>query len=85
MVQRPTSGLLQTVEDDVADRASQVSRSPVRTREECLEQILRAFRDIADRDDIHEAALRLTLVPNWIENEAARAAADPIFLDLRLV
>jgi hypothetical protein len=52
---------------------------------ECLEQILRAFRDIADRDDIHQAADRLALVQEWVRNEAERAAADPIFADLRLV
>ena len=55
------------------------------TRTECLEQILQAFRDIADRDDIHQAAERLALVQQWIENEAARAAADPVFVDLALL
>lgn len=48
------------------------------SRTECLEQILYAFRDIADRDDIHQAAERLALVQQWIETEAARAAADPV-------
>jgi hypothetical protein len=52
---------------------------------ECLEQILRAFDDIVDRDDIHKASERLALVQAWIEHEAERAAADPIFVDLRLV
>jgi hypothetical protein len=61
------------------------SRKLLGTRPECLEQILRAFRDIADRDDIHQAAERLTLVQDWIRTEAERAAADPIFVDLRLV
>jgi hypothetical protein len=51
------------------------------TRQECLEQILRAFFDIADRDDIHQAAQRLDSVQQWIGQEAARAAADPIFAD----
>jgi len=55
------------------------------TRGACLEQILEAYRDIADLDDIHQAALRLALVQKWIRDEAERAAADPIFLDLRLV
>jgi hypothetical protein len=60
-------------------------RKPLRTRLECLEQILRAFRDIADRDDIHQAADRLALVQDWVRDEAERAAADPVFVDLRLV
>jgi hypothetical protein len=51
------------------------------TRQECLEQILKAFFDIADRDDIHQAAARLDSVQQWIGREAARAAADPIFAD----
>ena len=57
----------------------------LRSKFECLEQILRAFRDIADRDDIHQAANRLALVQQWIDHEAAAAAADPIFVGLRLV
>jgi len=61
------------------------SRKILDTRLECLEQILRAFRDIADRDDIHQAADRLASVQEWIRNEAERAAADPIFIDLRVV
>ena len=61
------------------------SRKLLDTRLESLEQILRAFRDIADRDDIHQAADRLASVQEWIQNEAERAAADPIFVDLRLV
>jgi hypothetical protein len=52
---------------------------------ECLEQILRAFFDIADHDDIHQAAERLKLVTQWIDSERQRAAADPIFARLRLV
>lgn len=59
--------------------------SPMSTRAECLEQILRAFFDIADRDDIHQAAERLALVQQWIENETEHAAADPLFADLQLV
>jgi hypothetical protein len=58
---------------------------PLASRADCLEEILQAFRDIADRDDIHQAAHRLVLVQEWIRNEAQRAAADPIFLELRLV
>jgi hypothetical protein len=50
-------------------------------REGCLEQLLLAFDDIADRDDIHQAAQRLALVQAWIRDEAERAAADPIFLE----
>ena len=83
MVRRRTSDLLQPVEGDSGrDKAS---RKRLGTRLECLEQILRAFRDIADLDDIHQAADRLASVQEWIRNEAERAAADPIFVDLRLV
>ena len=53
--------------------------SPPRTRQQCLEQILWAFFDIADRDDIHQAAARLGFVQKWIGVEASRAAADPVF------
>lgn len=51
-------------------------------RIDCLEQLLLAFHDIVDRDDIHQAAQRLELVQQWIRDEAERAAADPIFGDL---
>jgi hypothetical protein len=51
----------------------------IATRTACLEQILEAFCDIADRDDIHQAAQRLLLVQDWIRHEAAEAAADPLF------
>jgi hypothetical protein len=44
-----------------------------------------AFFDIADRDDIHQAAVRLGFVQKWIGVEASRAAADPVFADLLLV
>ncbi|HTV89784.1 MAG TPA: hypothetical protein VME41_12270 [Stellaceae bacterium] len=54
-------------------------------RAECLKQVLLAFRDIADRDDIHRAAERLAQVQQWIRDEAARAAADPVFAELRAV
>jgi hypothetical protein len=85
MAQRRTSDLLRPVRIDQADRAAEVLQAPLRTRIDCLEQILRAFHDIADRDDIHQAAERLALVREWIRNEAERAAVDPIFVDLRLV
>jgi hypothetical protein len=84
MARRRTLDLLRPVRDGAEPRG-QVLRRPLRTRIECLEQILRAFNDIADRDDIHQASSRLTLVQQWIEHEAERAAADPVFLDLRLV
>jgi hypothetical protein len=51
----------------------------VRNRAECLIQLLGAFRDIADFDDIHQAAERLDAVQAWIRREARDAAADPIF------
>jgi hypothetical protein len=54
-------------------------------RADCLEQVLLAFRDIADRDDIHQAAARLALVQEWIRREAERAAADPVFAELQAI
>ena len=53
-------------------------------RDACLEQLLEAFADIAERDDIHQAAQRLSQVQAWINREAATAADDPIFAALRL-
>lgn len=50
----------------------------------CLEQLAAAFDDIAERDDIHQAAARLALVQDWIIRETAAAAADPIFAPVRL-
>jgi hypothetical protein len=49
---------------------------------QCLEQLLQAYFDLAERDDIHQAAERLELVRQWIRDEAERAAADPIFAEL---
>jgi hypothetical protein len=80
-----TSDLPRSIEDELDGCAGTVLRSTLRTRSDCLEHILQAFRDIADRDDIHQAAHRLTLVQEWIQSEANHAAADPIFVDLRLV
>jgi hypothetical protein len=65
-------------------RARGNSASPTFGRAECLEQLLEAFVDIADRDDIHQAAERLARVQDWIRREAEQAAADPIFAALRL-
>jgi phage tail protein X len=76
---RPILSLRPSVDDD---RVRSMARRPcAKTRTECLEQILHAFRDIADRDDIHKAAERLAFVQQWIENEAARAATDPVFVE----
>src|SRR6202008_5053668 len=69
------------VEHDLESRAERPSRGPIATRIDCLHQLLRAFSDIADRDDIHQVALRLASVQEWIRSEAARAAEDPIFGD----
>jgi hypothetical protein len=80
-----TSDLLRSIEGELNGCAAKGLRSTLRTRIDCLEQILHAFQDIADRDDIHQAAHRLARVLEWIQNEASRAAADPIFVDLRLV
>jgi hypothetical protein len=65
-------------------RAGHATSASVLGRDECLEQLLEAFADLADRDDIHQAAERLARVQEWIRREAERAAADPIFAALRL-
>ena len=85
MAHRRTSDRPRPFECDPDRLAEEVLPEPLRTRTECLQQILWAFGDIADRDDIHQAADRLALVQDWIQDEANRAAADPIFFDLRLV
>lgn len=51
------------------------------SRDGCLEQLLAAFHDIAEYDDIHQAAQRLKIIQDWIGREALAAAADPIFRD----
>ncbi|MGH6988377.1 MAG: hypothetical protein ACREFD_08195 [Stellaceae bacterium] len=51
----------------------------VASRAECLIQLLAAYRDIADFDDIHQAMERLGAVKDWIRREAQAAAADPLF------
>jgi hypothetical protein len=77
--------LSQPVENDLEGSVGVPSQSPLATKADCLEQILQAFRDIADHDDIHQAAHRLALVQQWICKEAECAEADEIFRDLRLV
>jgi hypothetical protein len=81
----PSLDLLQPVEDDLDDGKDAAAPRSLASSFDCLEQLLEAFRDIADRDDIHQAAARLELVQEWIRDEARRAAADPIFTELRLV
>lgn len=54
-------------------------------RSDCLAQLILAFRDIAEYDDIHQAAVRLALAQQWICEETERAAADPIFAELYAV
>lgn len=56
-------------------------RGPLASQVQCLEQLLAAFSDLADFDDIHQAAQRLALVQAWIRTEAIAAAADPVFSD----
>jgi hypothetical protein len=53
----------------------------IEDRADCLIQLLAAYRDIADFDDIHQAAERLAAVADWIRREARAAAADPLFND----
>ena len=72
------------VHDDVLSRIPSPPPAAIASRADCLEQLLEAFRDIADRDDIHQAAERLALAQAWIRREAERAAADPIFALIRL-
>ncbi len=62
--------------------ATAMLRSRLPDRAECLQQLLLAYLDIVDRDDIHQAAERLVHVQQWIRDEAARAAADPVFAQL---
>jgi hypothetical protein len=51
-------------------------RNSPNSRAECLEQLLEAFSDIADRDDIHQAAERLARVQEWIKRDAERDAGE---------
>jgi len=67
-----------------AHNGNTAAAAPVLNQGECLEQLLEAFADIADRDDIHQAAERLARVQDWINREAEKAGADPIFAGLRL-
>jgi hypothetical protein len=52
-------------------------------RADCLEQLLLAFRDLADRDDIGQAAARLALVEKWIEQESRQSQETPNGSDVR--
>jgi hypothetical protein len=85
MAQCRISDLPRSVAGQLGGRVREVSQTTLAARIDCLQEILQAFHDIADRDDIHQAASRLALVQEWIQSEAERAAADPIFVDLRLV
>ena len=58
------------------DRAAVTPSTPALTRFACLKLLSLAFADLAERDDIHQAARRLQLVLRWIDDEAARAAED---------
>ena len=66
MAHRRTSHRPQLLECDPDYLAEEVLRTPVRTRIECLQQLLWAVRDIADHDDIHQAAERLALVQDCL-------------------
>jgi hypothetical protein len=85
MIGRGTLGSACARADEPACRDEAATPAPIAGEAECLEQILEAFRDIADRDDIHQAGARLALVQDWIRRETRRAAADPLFHGLRLV
>jgi len=58
---------------------SRTASPSVRTACQCIEQLIAAIADIAERDDIHQAAARLAEVQDWISREAEQAASDPIF------
>jgi hypothetical protein len=58
-----------------------VPTAGIESRAECLIQLLAAYRDIADFDDIHQAMERLTTVQDWIRREARAAASDPVFTE----
>jgi hypothetical protein len=53
---------------------SQDPPRPITGRTECLEQLLEAFADIADRDDVGRAANRLSRVHEWIKREVEQSA-----------
>ena len=63
--------------------AVEFDEAPARidSRAECLIEVLAAYRDIAEFDDIHQAAERLAAVQDWIRRDARAAAADPLFAD----
>ncbi len=84
MIGRGTLGGAWALADEPAYRDDAPAPERITGEAECLDQLLEAFRDIADRDDIHQAAARLALVQDWIRREARRAAADPLFQGLRL-
>jgi hypothetical protein len=45
--------------------------------EGCIEQLLEAFVDLADRDDIRRASERLLRVQEWIRRQAQETAEQP--------
>lgn len=67
--------------DEVGQDRTGLTVGFVRSRADCLIQLLNAFQDIADFDDIHQAAKRLDIVQAWIRDETRAAAADIIFDD----
>ena len=73
--------MLAVVEAAVRDRPDQPRADPTASLASCaacLEELLLAFIDIADLDDIHQASARLERVQAWIREEARGAAADPL-------
>jgi hypothetical protein len=83
MIRRARLERVREIVDEPACLDGSPAPAVIASEAECLEQILEAFRDIADRDDIHQAADRLSLVQEWIRRAAEIAAADPIFAGLR--
>lgn len=64
-----------------SDQGASASATLELTRMGCLDLLSLAFTDLAERDDIHQAAHRLQLVLGWIDGEVARAAGNAIFSD----
>jgi hypothetical protein len=60
-------------------RETPTAAAPTLALGACLELLLQAFEDIADRDDIHQAAGRLRAVLRWIDGEKVRVTGDAIF------
>src|SRR6185437_8538691 len=48
------------------------ANATITAREECIEQLLQAFVDVAEHDDMRQAAQRLASVQEWIKTETGQ-------------